>query len=161
MANKRSSNPILKTIVWLALFAAMWLLFAPIQLGGRLMYVIVTGNSMEPRMHNGDLAVLTPSPEIRIGDVVLYQHPKLGPVIHRIIAQTGDRYVLQGDHNNWKDSYQPTASDIKGKQVLTVPLVGKTIRTFRTPNGAALIAGVIGLVILWPVIMVDDPKGKD
>ena len=101
-------------------------------------------------MHNGDLAILRQSQEFQIGDVILYHHPKLGPVIHRIIGDEDKRYLLQGDNNGWEDSYRPTASEITGKLSLSVPYLGKTIKGLRTPLGAAMLAVVIGFFLFWP-----------
>ena len=103
MQNAWSINPYLRASLWFAFLTAAWLVIAPIQMGGRMIFVIVTGSSMVPSMHNGDLAVLRQNDEFQIGDVVLYHHPKLGPVIHRIIAREGSQFVLQGDNNGWKD----------------------------------------------------------
>ena len=150
MKNSWSQNFYIRTIVWLAVLAAAWLGLAPTQMGGQVIYIIVTGNSMEPSMHNGDLAILRQSQEFQIGDVILYHHPKLGPVIHRIIGDEDNRYLLQGDNNGWEDSYRPTASEITGKLSLSVPYLGKTIKGLRTPLGAAMLAGVIGFFLFWP-----------
>ena len=40
------------------LLVIFWLVFAPTSLGGRAAYVIVSGISMEPLYHRGDLVVL-------------------------------------------------------------------------------------------------------
>ncbi len=55
---------------WQAILAAFlivivitaWVLFVPLQLGGQAAYVIVTGNSMEPGFHLGDLVVVHQAP---------------------------------------------------------------------------------------------------
>ena len=138
-------------VAGLLVLAAAWLFLAPIQLGGKLIYLIVTGSSMEPAMSNGDLAVLRQNREYQVGDVVLYQHPEIGPVIHRIIALEGSRYHLQGDHNDWEDSYLPTATDIAGELWINLPSAGKVIRIFRSPFGAAMLAGFLGFLLFWPV----------
>ncbi len=137
-------------MVGLLILAAAWLFLAPIQIGGKLIYLIVTGSSMEPAMSNGDLAVLRQSQDFQVGDVVLYQHPKIGPVIHRIIALEEDRYLLQGDHNDWEDSYLPTSQEIAGELWFNLPYAGKMIRGFRSPVGAALLAGFLGFFLFWP-----------
>ena len=137
-------------LFWMIALGTFWFYMAPEQLGGRYLYVIVTGNSMEPYLHDGDMVVVTPGEEYGIGDVVVYRHPKLGTVIHRIISVEGNRYVIQGDHNDWIDSYQPSAAEIEGKLWFHVAYLGRVIEGFRSPIGAALLAGVIGLTIFWP-----------
>ncbi len=140
----------LKAIIYLLLIAGFWLAFAPKQIGGKYIYIIVSGNSMEPYLRNGDLAVIHPSKKYQVGEVVLYRNPDLGSVIHRIISIDSNRYTIQGDHNEWVDSYSPIRSEIYGKLWFHIPSAGKAIEKVRTPIGAALLAGIIGVFIFWP-----------
>jgi len=119
--------------ITLVLVAFAWVLFAPPQLGGQTSYVIVNGNSMEPGMHRGDLAIVREANTYEVGDVVTYRHPEIGPVIHRIIARDGARYVFQGDHNDFIDSYHPTGDELIGKLWVHVPSVGSWLARFRSP----------------------------
>ena len=144
-------KPYLKTLVYLILIAVFWITIAPKQIGGQHSYIIISGNSMDPYLKNGDLAVVRPSKTYQVGDVVLYQHPELGPVIHRIIDTDGDRFVVKGDHNQWIDSINPSEADISGKLWFHVNSAGKVIEVFRTPVGAALLAGFLGVFVLWPL----------
>ncbi len=108
-------------------------------------------------MTTGDLAILHPSEAYQIGDVVIYTHPELGSVIHRVIGVDGDHFIIQGDHNDWIDSYEPTQSEIQGKLWLHIPKAGKVIEGFRTPLGASLLAGMLGLFLFWPDRKESDP----
>jgi len=100
----------------------LWLLVAPSHLGGQLAYVSISGTSMNPRIHAGDVVVLRPSPPYRIGDVVAYRSSTSpAPVLHRIIDVVGDRFLLQGDNNDFIDAHLPTTSDIIGQEVLLIP----------------------------------------
>ena len=140
-----------KPLLYLVIIAAFWFTIAPKQIGGHYLYIIVSGNSMEPFLKNGDLAVLHPSQTYQIGEVVLYRHPDLGPVIHRIIGMEGNNYIVKGDHNEWTDSYQPSQEEMAGRLWIHIPSAGRVIEQFRTPIGAALLAGVLGIFVLWPV----------
>src|SRR3954466_6560079 len=83
--------------------AAAWL-FWPLALGGSATYVGTHGISMEPRFHTGDLAILRAGPSYTVGDVVAYRSRSLNTVVmHRIVAMDGDRFVIQGDNNNFLD----------------------------------------------------------
>jgi len=138
------------SLIWLIVIGIFWITLAPKQIGGRYTYIIVSGNSMEPFLKNGDLAILHPSEAYQIGEVILYRHPEIGSVIHRIIAIEGDRYTIQGDHNEWIDSYKPARSEIDGKLWFHLAFAGKIIKGFRTPVGAALLAGLLGILLFWP-----------
>lgn len=147
MMQRRSGLTISAGIV-MVLVALAWIIFAPTQAGGRSRYVIVSGNSMEPRFHRGDLVLVRESDTYRIGDVVTYRHPDIGPVIHRIIARDGARYVFQGDNNDWIDRYQPVAGELLGKEWIRVPRVGTFLAWIRDPRNVAITAGVIGVIIM-------------
>jgi signal peptidase len=135
----------------LTLIGAAWMAFGPIQFGGQAAYVIVNGISMEPGFHRGDLAVLRQTSDYQIGDIVTYRHPQIGPVIHRIIALDGDRYVLKGDNNSWVDAYHPTKAECLGKLWLHIPTAGRFIEQLRIPRNMALLAAVLGCMVMTTV----------
>src|SRR5262245_49045395 len=89
----------------LVVFAvAAWLLLAPTQIGGETRYVTTSGVSMAPRFHSGDLAVVRPADDYKVGQIVAYRSAQLRTVVlHRIIAIKGDRYVFKGDNNDFID----------------------------------------------------------
>jgi len=133
--------------VALALAAAAWVMFAPIQAGGQTAYAIVSGNSMEPGFRRGDLVVLRQATNYQIGDIVTYRHPELGPVIHRIIAENDGRFIFKGDNNTWQDSYQPTQAEMIGKFWMYVPHLGGFIEQLRRPWAAALLVAFGGIAV--------------
>ena len=55
--------------------------------------------------------------------------------------------------------YQPTAREIVGEQVLTVPYLGKMIKGLRSPFAAAMLAGVIGYFLFWPSFKQENQDG--
>jgi signal peptidase len=140
----------LRAALTLVLLGVAWITLAPSRFGGRSAYVIVTGNSMEPNLNRDDLIVLRETHDYQIGDVVAYSHPYLGPVIHRIIGLEGSRYILQGDNNDWTDSYQPAEADIIGEMWIHLPQAGRAVQNLRSPLGASLLAGLAALILLWP-----------
>ncbi len=140
-------------IVLLVATAAAWITFAPVGFGGQAAYVIVTGSSMEPVLSRGDLAVLRAGDSYQIGEVVTYRDPRYGPVIHRIIDQQGERFLLKGDNNHWTDSHQPTRDEIIGKLWLRLPGVGGYVRRLQSPVGVAALAAILGLLIVSTIRM--------
>lgn len=89
---------------------------------------VVTGVSMEPTMHEGDLTVtheVDPG-ELVVGDIVEFIQGDTR-VIHRIIeieeTVDGRVFVTQGDNNNTSD--EPIlAGQIQGEVMFTVPKAG-------------------------------------
>jgi signal peptidase len=89
---------------------------------------VVTGVSMEPAMHTGDLVITRPvdSDELNVGDVVRFVIGRT-PVMHRITAieetTNGRVFVTQGDNNNTPDD-PILDSQIEGEVIVTVPNIG-------------------------------------
>lgn len=143
------------------LLAAVWLLFAPSRVGGQTDYVIVNGNSMEPSHHRGDLVLVRTADSYAIGDIVTYRHPQIGPVIHRIVGRDGERYILQGDNNDWRDAYQPTQADLIGKEWVRIPGIGAWLAKLRAPQHLALLAGLMGVIAMASLSNERTKHGED
>lgn len=96
--------------------------FWPSAAGGSTSFVTTTGNSMAPRLQEGDLVVVRRAPSYEVGDAVAYHSDTLDTtVLHRIVARQGGRFVLQGDNNDFLDPDEPTPEKIIGRQWLHVP----------------------------------------
>lgn len=148
MTPNRSRTSFAAIAAVLLSLAVVWVMFAPATIGGRVSYVIVNGNSMEPGLHKGDLVLVRHAATYQVGDVVTYQHPSIGPVIHRIVDRTGDRFILQGDNNGWLDSYHPATSEIAGAQWLHIPRVGTAIAWLRGSRLLLLLAAIVAGVLI-------------
>lgn len=98
---------------------------------------VVLSGSMEPELSVNDLVFVRKKDSYSTGDVVVYQDGKL-LIIHRIILTDGDEVITQGDANNMADK-PISMSDIKGKAVGHIPLVGGAVRFFKTPAGFILL----------------------
>jgi signal peptidase I len=147
----------------LALIAAQLLVIAtvlwfglPQSLGGRAGWVVISGTSMLPRMHTGDLALVERQSSYHVGEVVAYRVPKgeVGAgyeVIHRIVggnAKTG--WIVKGDNRTGPDVWHPTNSDIVGARLLWVPKAYLVLRFLHTPLLLGLLAafGIFFTILL-------------
>lgn len=140
---------VLTGVLAVAALAAAWMLFAPAQVGGGTSYAIVVGNSMEPGLSRGDLAVVRERSAYRPGDVVLYDSRELGTkVLHRVVRVEGGRFVLKGDNNDFIDVERPTDEQIVGSLWLTAPAVGRATEWLRQPLHSALLVGIVTLIAL-------------
>ena len=148
MTIRRRQIDTLFAALLLALFGAAWVAFAPTRFGGQTAYVIVSGISMEPSFHRGDLAILRQEREYAIGDVVTYRHPTIGPVIHRIIGRDGNRFIFKGDNNSWIDEYRPTQDELIGKLWIHLPAAGKVVEQLRIPRNMAAMVAVMGVMVM-------------
>ena len=127
---------------------------APQFLGGPAGYVIVAGNSMEPKLSNGDLAIVRKRPRYDVGDVVAYRVPSgeaaAGSlVIHRIVGGSSSHgYRLQGDNRSGEDLWRPTEADVVGTLWLSVPQGGIVVRVLRAPLAPALLAALLAFALV-------------
>jgi signal peptidase I len=153
--------PLINIFVSLCMALIVWFALAPTQLGGQVTYVIVDGNSMEPRFQFGDLILVRKQPFYQIGDPVTYQNAEMGRyVFHRIVDIQADRFVLQGDHNTWLDNYHPSRYQIIGKLWIHIPVAGKAIQWAREPIHLALGFGLVGGSMTAGMILNPSQKGK-
>lgn len=139
-------------LLGLLALALAWAYLAPAQLAGGTAYAIVDGSSMEPALERGDLVLLRRRASYAIGDVVGYRSEELGQIVlHRIVGRDGDRYLLKGDANGFRDSERPTADQVVGELWVTVPALGSAFSWLGDPVHAGLAAGGIAFVLLGGV----------
>src|SRR4051794_1315717 len=121
----------------LAAIALVW----PVSWGGRFGYVTTHGISMEPRFHTGDLAVVHPVSEYRVGDITAYHNRMLHTlVLHRIVAIDAGRYTFKGDNNSWLDQERPVRSQLIGTLLFRIPQGGVWLRRLISPPALGLAA---------------------
>jgi signal peptidase len=150
----RRSLDMAGTVATVALVIGWALFFRPMALHGPASYGLVSGNSMEPGMHTGDLVIAQRKDDYRRGDVIVYRIPGTGPeagyrIIHRIVggsAATG--YRTQGDNREHPDLWRPKPADIDGEAWITAAGVGNILRRLRSDLGMALLAGILAFGIV-------------
>ncbi|HTX92591.1 MAG TPA: DUF5305 family protein, partial [Anaerolineales bacterium] len=90
-----------------------------------------------------------------------YRDAELGRfIIHRVIGTDLDRYIFKGDNNAWTDTYEPTRQELVGKLWFVLPGAGQTVRWLRNPLIMAVIAGLVGVVLMTFVIGDQKRNGK-
>jgi len=118
----------------------------PQSLGGRADWVMVSGTSMLPRFHTGDLVLVEHRSSYHVGQVVAYRVPKgqVGAghvVIHRIIGGNGTKgWTMKGDNRTARDLWYPTNHDVIGAKTLRIPDAWFVLRVFHMPVLLALFA---------------------
>lgn len=121
-------------------------------------FIIVSG-SMEPNIPVNDIIITrkTPKEKIKIGDVISYKDNEANIVItHRVVSiqnNNGEYYFeTKGDSNNSADKNLVAYSQIQGRYLFSIPLVGNIIIYVRTPRGMGLVLTfVISLYILYDI----------
>jgi signal peptidase I len=130
--------------ILVCLFWAQYL--RPQSLGGRASYVLVSGKSMLPRYHTGDLVLVERQPSYHVGQLIAYRVPKGDPmagaqVIHRIVGgDARNGFIVRGDNRTAPDVWRPKPRDIVGAKALRIPNAVLILQFFRTPLFLALLA---------------------
>jgi signal peptidase I len=130
--------------ILVCLFWAQYL--RPQSLGGRAAYVLVSGKSMLPRYHTGDLVLVEQEQSYHVGQLIAYRVPKGDPmagaqVIHRIVGGSAERgFIVRGDNRTAPDVWRPKPGDIVGAKALRIPNAVLILQFLRDPIFLALLA---------------------
>lgn len=141
-------------VVQLALVAALGWYCLPQRLGGRAAWVMVSGTSMLPRFHTGDLVLVEHQASYHVGEVVAYRVPKgqVGAgyvVIHRIIGGNGRTgWRMKGDNRTAPDLWHPTDHDVIGSKLLRIPHAWFVLRLLHMPLMLGLFAGFAAFFLI-------------
>jgi signal peptidase I len=155
---------ILGTVAFVAVLAGWAVFLRPQYLGGSAGYVLVSGTSMLPRLHTGDVVLVTRRASYRVGDVVAYRVPAGEPasgriVIHRVrggSARTG--YIMRGDNRRTDDLWRPRPKDIVGTKRFVAPGAGRAAAMVLSPLGLGLMCGIATVVLLLPARRLPRPR---
>ena len=151
---------------WAALLGLLcvWAItLRPTELGGPATYVVVSGDSMEPMLSNGDLVVLRERPAYAVGDVITFPVPDGEPgagalVIHRVVDTEGSTYVPQGDNREQADDWRPTSEEVRGSLWWHVPRGGHLLGLLLHPPLLAAATG--GLTTIWLLLREPTPPAR-
>lgn len=140
-------------VLVVAAAAALTMTILPIP-GGVELRVVQSG-SMEPAITTGSVVLLRPTEAYQKRDIITYYvNGNDGtPVTHRVVAnriQGGEPYyTTQGDANDTKDSNEVSHSNVIGKVIFTVPVLGYLFDFVQQPIGFALIVGLPALLVIF------------
>jgi signal peptidase I len=137
----------------ISLIVAWFLLLRPVALGGPAAYEMVSGHSMEPLLHTGDLVITQSASTYAVGDLIAFHVPagQLGAgsvVIHRIVGGDGvSGFIVKGDNKPTPDTWQPKVSDVIGHSWIALPGRGDVLLTIRRPVVLGSLAA--GVFAFW------------
>jgi signal peptidase I len=145
---------VLTTVLTLVLVAGWTVFLRPQALGGPTAVVVVSGTSMQPSLHTGDVVLVHRRPSYRVGDVIAYRVPKgdVGAgsvIIHRITggsAATG--FVVRGDNRSTVDQWRPRPADVMGARWADLPTSDSRLTWLRTPIAFGVLAAAFAFVLV-------------
>jgi signal peptidase I len=151
----RARNQFAIWFPWLILAGALAVIW-PVRFGGSTSFMIVSGHSMDPTYHTGDLVITKARPKYAIGEVVVYTIPGSGAgagreVVHRLHEVLPDGKLLaKGDNNRTADPWPIMPSDIVGSKWVMVPKGGIILGFLRSILMLAVLFGVLVTWVFWP-----------
>lgn len=137
----------------LLLVAAFFIFLRPTPFGGNTSYVMVVGESMEPTISQGDLAIARGRASYAVGDIVTYYSPYGPIVIHRIVGIDGDNFVTQGDNRDSVDPWVVPPDVILGRSFVAIPYVGTLFNALQEPILLASFIVALFLTLTIPGIL--------
>ena len=138
----------LKIVIGIALIPVIIYLW-PSALGGNAEFLLVQGQSMLPTIEPGSFVIIKSKPTYEIGDVVSYSTEKYSDfggrtIVHRIIKETNEGFIIKGDNNPKPDPGVIPPSAVRGEVVAFTPFLGSVLVLVRNP----LVMGVLAVAML-------------
>lgn len=138
----------LKLVIGIAVIPVIIYLW-PSALGGNAEFLLVQGNSMLPTIEPGSFVITKTKPTYEIGDIVSYGTEKYSDfggrtIVHRIIKETNEGFIIQGDNNPKPDPGVIAPSAIRGEVVVFTPFLGYVLVLLRNP----LVMGVLAVAMM-------------
>ncbi|RDD54114.1 MAG: signal peptidase I [Candidatus Korarchaeota archaeon NZ13-K] len=139
----------------LIIFLVIFQVIIPQVSGVPTPFTVVTSGSMRPTLEPGDLVIVVGCDPYQLaeGDIIVFRVPwSENMVVHRIVrivrSPAGPMFYTKGDNNAIADPGYRTPSDIYGKVVFRVPLVGFFLEFFQLlPVKVAIIGLIVGYII--------------
>lgn len=102
---------------------------------------------MEPVLQTGDIAILYERERYEVGDIVAFEIPEGGTVIHRVAGIDPGGYRFQGDNRDAEDPWILGDEAIVGRQLISIPNVTDAMETVSQPViMAVLVAALVALI---------------
>ena len=146
-AKRKKRRHWIELISVLALLTLWFFTYAPVQLGGPVTYAVVTGHSMEPMLHTGDLVLVRSATDYHSGDVVLTSVMG-GYVIHKVVDNNGTIVHTRGINNDFADTWDIPIANVVGRYQMQFSGFGNVLVYLRSNPlqlglGAALLAALM------------------
>jgi signal peptidase len=144
-----------QVVLTLAVIVFWFFELRPIGLGGDASYAIVSGKSMNPVYHTGDVVIVHRHSSYKVRDIVAYKVPKPSPqagleVIHRLVGGNGKTgWVVKGDNRTAADQWHPKDSDIVGSAWLHIPDAGVVVQWAHSPLAIAAVLALLAVGVVF------------
>lgn len=141
---------ILSTLIIIVFAAVAAVLILPALFGCKSMAVV--SGSMEPAIPVGSIVVVkeVDANTLEVGDIISYRLSGNTMVTHRIATVDAENNALitKGDANEVEDANPVVFSNVVGKELFHVPLLGYLSIYIKTPLGIVGVCAVLIVLIL-------------
>ncbi len=141
---------LLMTIIIVLLFVLAGILVGP-KLFGCNTYAVISG-SMEPEIPVGSIVCSqkVEFADLKENDIISYQVSSDTIVTHRIVSIDNEKkqVITKGDANNVNDANPVPSSNIIGKVVFSLPLIGYISIHMQSMLGIVIICAIVFILIL-------------
>jgi signal peptidase I len=147
-------------ILFLILIVGIMIGYTLLPIKDNYKILVVTSGSMEPDIKTGSLAVIKPSNEYSVGDIISFSRAnsseKKDLTTHRITEIVEDEgeiyYRTKGDANEAEDRNLISKDQIVGRYYFSIALLGYLIKYLKTLPGLVLIIIIPATIIIYEEI---------
>jgi len=131
--------------IFSTLFIITILLMLVLEVCGVLTIAVVSTDSMEPTIPPGSIAFFLHYDQYGVGDVIAFRvYNNL--MMHRINETSSTGFFTKGDANENRDPWRVPSSAIKGRLILSFPLLGYALTLLRAP---LFFAGLMTIIFIY------------
>lgn len=137
-------------ILGFLLAVLIFVLFPLLPINNNYSLKMVLSGSMNPAIKTGSIVAVKPVSSYSVGDVITFKkgQGEKNILTHRIIGQTEQGFITQGDANNVVDTNPVKEEAILGKVILTVPYAAHAVNFARSKFGLILLILTPALLII-------------
>lgn len=133
---------------------------------GLKLYTVVSG-SMEPNIPVGAIVISREvEPQtIELNDVIIFKasNDSSTMITHRVvdIKEEDDEFITKGDNNKDIDINPVNYSQLAGKVVFSLPILGYFYYFLGSLGGKIIMVGVLALLIILSIVLDNSKKKKE
>jgi len=144
---------IIKNTIYILLIVVLFLLASAIMIskletGINFDIYSVQSGSMQPEIKAGSIVIVQKQEKYNKGDIITFNTDSQTTVTHRIVRTEENLFYTQGDANNVEDGNPIEESQIVGKVIFKIPLLGYPFSFAKTPTGFILLIIVPATIII-------------
>jgi len=148
---------LINTVLVLLILIGILIAASMLPLKNNYRILAVMSGSMQPTISTGSLVIIKPVQEYKDQDIITFKTPnsakKNDYTTHRIVKieskAGGKTFVTKGDANSADDTEQIVQSEVVGKELFSIELLGYILGYIKTLPGLLIIVVVPAVIIIY------------